>query len=930
MPSISKLVVVLPCHSLEDFPVHEMGEEAHSLLACWTAIWHPALIAHTGSMPTWVSRDYVAEDLDNSLILAPKSCQANLPEEITEATESEKAVLIGGFVKRSEALAASPIVELVGQPSAEQAKFVPDFFALGYAYLQVQLMTRQLRYSTTLNEDEFERRVLVAAESYSSFNADELSENLSACFDQLLEERNNFYPSEPNLLNLVLVPPTTSKLARQLEQEHDFNLLLDGNTLRELHDKQPEQSSTLRKKLEDKQVSVLMAGRHELPPQLVSMENVTNQAGLARNDCGTIFDKSSEPVAYGSFRFGLNAQLPNVIDQIGFQTAVHTVFSGGKIPVPSSPVINWQGTDGTTISALSATPIDANSAEGFLKLATTIGEMLDGYHHAELLFVQWPGRQSEWFDDLIRIEKYGPLFGKFKTVSEFCETIYDSGFSDNYASEDYQFQYLSHACDEKQVNPISRWVDFWSLNYRLRAMQKLVATAGIACPEHTNWEQTSEQLGELQCTLEQAASTGSPFETVDDGLSAIVKDQLKVQEFLPTEICNDAERVSWINPSEQPTITLAQNTGQATTSSIQPFSIATSHQDLVKANDPELASQSDDGEVSVRNEFFEVRFDQESGGVKSVCRYKNKRNMFSQQLACRLSRSGEQQGFIRHSSRYTKMVSTDIAISPSSNRHQASVTSSGYLLDETPVLESSETATVVEFQQTVTIRRGDACVYFDVELDPKTTLEPSPWRNYIASRLAWSDEDATVYRSENEIPDRVYQEKIVAPNYIEVLSGTGKLSLLTCGLPFHRRSSRRTLDSLLAVTGEQQKRFRFAVAVDAASSMATASLANSPVYASNSPAIANRPGWMFHLSSPNVIVTSMRPVFESGKYIGVVLRIQETEGRPGELKIRCPFRLKRATRQKFIGEPLFELPADDDTATCNFLELQYFEVKLCW
>jgi alpha-mannosidase len=66
-----ELAVLLPCHSLEDFPLYHTGEDADSLLACWTALWHPALVATTGAGPKWHRVDLPPEDLDNSLILVP-------------------------------------------------------------------------------------------------------------------------------------------------------------------------------------------------------------------------------------------------------------------------------------------------------------------------------------------------------------------------------------------------------------------------------------------------------------------------------------------------------------------------------------------------------------------------------------------------------------------------------------------------------------------------------------------------------------------------------------------------------------------------------------------------------------------------------------------------------------------------------------------
>ena len=46
-----ELIVLLPCHSLEDFPLYYEGHDADSLLAGWTSLWHPALLAAAGAIP---------------------------------------------------------------------------------------------------------------------------------------------------------------------------------------------------------------------------------------------------------------------------------------------------------------------------------------------------------------------------------------------------------------------------------------------------------------------------------------------------------------------------------------------------------------------------------------------------------------------------------------------------------------------------------------------------------------------------------------------------------------------------------------------------------------------------------------------------------------------------------------------------------------
>ncbi|HEY1068273.1 MAG TPA: hypothetical protein VGE52_19265, partial [Pirellulales bacterium] len=48
-----ELIILLPCHSLEDFPLYHQGDEAEGLLAAWTALFHPAFLASAQTLPTW-------------------------------------------------------------------------------------------------------------------------------------------------------------------------------------------------------------------------------------------------------------------------------------------------------------------------------------------------------------------------------------------------------------------------------------------------------------------------------------------------------------------------------------------------------------------------------------------------------------------------------------------------------------------------------------------------------------------------------------------------------------------------------------------------------------------------------------------------------------------------------------------------------------
>ena len=51
----ARIVVFLPCHTLDDFPPWLEEHEADDVLAAWTAVWEPRLLAAVGRAPEWAS-----------------------------------------------------------------------------------------------------------------------------------------------------------------------------------------------------------------------------------------------------------------------------------------------------------------------------------------------------------------------------------------------------------------------------------------------------------------------------------------------------------------------------------------------------------------------------------------------------------------------------------------------------------------------------------------------------------------------------------------------------------------------------------------------------------------------------------------------------------------------------------------------------------
>ena len=238
MPRYTDLKIALPCHSVDDLNTNLSSSQAKSLLDCWTALWHPTLIASANAVPQILPIDDQPAWKQSAdcrpLLTIPTVTETQLDSQTLMDWQAEcDLVLIEQPANRAAAAkqAIDSSQHALQQNQKLDQSLVSDFYALGYAYLQVQLMTLQLRYSSNLDDEEFQSLLIVAADAAFQSDHDAAIDRLAACFDLLLEEKNNYYPVEPQLCELVLTHPNTlgGSLERQFaNNDRPFSMLVSG------------------------------------------------------------------------------------------------------------------------------------------------------------------------------------------------------------------------------------------------------------------------------------------------------------------------------------------------------------------------------------------------------------------------------------------------------------------------------------------------------------------------------------------------------------------------------------------------------------------------------------------------------------------------------------------------------------------------------
>ncbi|MCH2183652.1 MAG: hypothetical protein MK108_16765 [Mariniblastus sp.] len=932
--SKSAPIPLFPCHSIEDFPTHFRGAEAAGILAAWTVTWHPEIVASSGKMPLWSSTDFLSHDLENRLLLIPSASAKRLCPDIERLIEEEKCQTLQSLESRQAYLASPEMAERLSPDFDPQV--AREFFALAYGFLQVQVMTRQIRYSSGLDEQEFESRLVRAAQGAVEQRAD-LQPLLQACYDLLLEERNRFYPSQPELLDVVMLAPSTlgSRCEKQLESDGKMNLLLTGQLVKTVQEEKPAIYQKIQAAIEAERAEVVGGLYSELPSKLMGVESQLNQLERGIEEVGRRLGQ--RPRLFVRRTFGLNPKLPADLEQLDFSGALHANLGRGTIPEGSSTMIQWEATDGTRLPAIQQIPRDAADPGSFLDLGKFIGEALDSYHHSTVLFAHWPDRTCDAFADLLTLSRYGPLLGQFVTASECLEGFYDPGYSERFSDDEYRGRSLTDAVSGGVRNPLSRIVDYWKNYHVLQGLagfttiSHFLQRGGQAAGEVSIRESISAAMDRNDaCLGDEAGDPPNTTELVEQVSAAVAKAgrwQFEPEQDRDVVVVNPlsfARRVYLHLPGvrtgaikSDPPVVLA-DTGPSGSDLVVdlPAMGSVVIPTVENRGDPlKKEAQVLEG-LALRNEFFEVLVDEKTGGILSLNRHRKRGNLMTQRLSLRQPASDGGRGI------YAEMLADSIE-TEQETRIRGRIRSKGRIVMGEQV--------VATFEQSITVTRACPDIRMQFKLVPQVELSDRPWENYFCSRWAWPDEAAQIKRESLGSRFFLMEEKIEAPSLIDIETAQAKISLLTMGLPFHRRSARRMLDTLLSVRGESVQEFEMAIAVNVELSTHKVAELSTAALVGYAPAGESSAGWLFHASSKNLLATQSRVRLDAaGNEVGAMFRFLETEGRNGRLKLTCPREVGAASRVNFLGEHVMDAEVEGRTVAIDFAPNQHFQLEMDW
>ena len=887
MDTFDECSVLIPTATLEDIGDGASDADARSLLAAWTALWHPTLLAQTEQIPTWYRADSPPAPDGPRVLAVPSSSIELLPQDYRRRCDGNPQCQIVEGENREQMLKTLGIsaAEPADLEHQGRAVTVDDFFAAGYLSLQVQVMTRRLRYTSNLDEIFLQTRIVAAAKAFAERDAESAIASLHEVFDCLAEERDHYFSSDPHLIDLTLLTPDVldraiesgwlDRLTDSLEGNDEglhaipSNVLIDGAVAARIAG-DSERYRGFREALQNEQVGWAGGGPAD---ETFPLDAKTLRQAEREFLVGTELATSAigeTPKVYARLSGNTPSDLAHGLVTQGYCGVVPIDFAAGTGFGDEAKVLVSTGAG--EIEAMTAKPIDAASDRAFLTLGAELGEAIDTGEVATGLLVHWPDRVCDSFLDLRRAATWGVAMGRFWTLDRY--------FRDG--ERPYHTASLKTLCKQAPFDVASA-ID--------AGEQTLASVAESFCEtvrDETN--AVASSIARLaNPKLDQDAMKAEPPILEALGLTPSVSaSEPTGHAFCFNPLATGARGQAVLSggaPKDQSFVYASSGDSQRcdVTFDIPAFGMTrlsggepVPQQGWLKRLTGATKGIAEAGVL--RNEFMAVSFSDSSGGIEGTFSGSRGNRLSMRIVACK---DGKDLA--------SEMVAQSFEILES-NATLGKIRSHGILRSE-----DGQTS-IAEFALTYTLRRGRRLLEIEGEIQPTMQAsESSIMKNYLAVRTAVADE-AVIFRP--IVREKVHssaQRRMLAPLGV-VLDESEKQTLIAAqGLPLHRKVGDRFLDTIVAPISagepsDSSSTFRLAYAFDSKHPVATARGCIAPpqvIALDESTAAETSQAWLVHTSPSEIVVSDLEVLRRSDGALAV--RIQLVQPRPKVSRVSLRF-----------------------------------------
>ena len=509
------MISLIPCYSLEDFSIYRKASEVDEIFSAWSALYHPALVAHFGEAPRWEAAGSPSTGKTRRLVVVPPCAEYLVSRSWLKSAEEEGAVVIRHVADRDAILAeAFNKLGINPRPSTASTSYPADnketiflsendkdksdgvppyvydddaesFLAVGLCCLMEELLTRKLRYMSNLDQVSFNTRIVDAAKAHMEGDAEGREKNLQKAFDLLAQSKEYFFPTATKFFDLTwtraedLEKALPTMLVQRRLRKEQTNLVLPVPVLKLCEKKYPETLAILREELKAERVKLIGGDEWEAPLYLMSPLEIAHEIKRGREEYLRILGEA--PTVFGREEAGYAQIMPQILKMTGFRGALARTGDGWTLLEKKTDrsQIQWQGRDGSRIAAICKQPVDASAADDILQLPDKIGNSYYSDDASAVIFEHRPNQESRWLRDLNRMDRYAPVLGKFYNINDYLRVVEGSGDREKFVKDRFKTNFLTRSAKRSREDIVSQWVMRRRLGLAKLALSQLETTLRV-------------------------------------------------------------------------------------------------------------------------------------------------------------------------------------------------------------------------------------------------------------------------------------------------------------------------------------------------------------------------------------------------------------------------------------------------------------------
>jgi hypothetical protein len=603
-------------------------------------------------------------------------------------------------------------------------------------------------------------------------------------------------------------------------------------------------------------------------------------------------------------RFGYHPHLPLFLSSNGLVKALFLTFDeNAGLPSYAQCVVSWPSPDGKQIDAFTRQPKYADSVETFFNLGQTWFKTTREDHAATVFLLHRDKPTAVWYRDLMELARLGSVFGQWTTFSHYLGVVQAGEYPSIMTADDFHFDFLSERIAAQSDEPVSAFARHQRTRRRIDACWTYAALHRSLAGVHDTLDIDGPLLlveKQAETTLQTPAELGA----LEKQIATALADRLQARAepnmpgYMILNPCGFARRAALeLEGGAHPLpiggiVKACELTAGKMRAVIEipALGFAWLPREGPPGTPPMTAKMrlGDPQTRTIRNDFFEVEVDAQTGGLKAIRDHKT-----------RVSRLGQMLVFNPGS----RMVAKEIKVT-ATGPALAEVVSDGFLLGE-------QDQVLAGYRQRLRLWMGRPLLEMRIEVTPQQAPAGYGWHAYFGSRFAWRDERALFVRGFNGLGYFTNHPRPQTPDYLDIRTPPTSTTIFTGGLPFHQKQGGRMVDVILIPEGEKTTVFEIGIAFDREVPTQTAWGYTSPlaiVPTTKGPPHIGASGWLFHIDASNLLLTRMTP----GPGDAIIARFLECANYSGLAEFRCARDPQRAIVLNARGDFLLEANRSGD------------------